>query len=168
MKQRVGVLDWFYGLMGLGVVVTAGMMILMNPKLDWNYRLLAVQSGSMAPKIKPGSIVIVRRDKEYHEGEVISFQRGDLIITHRLVKVEQRGRERWYQTKGDANKEIDSRKVSQDQVVGKVVGVVPWLGWLAIWGRTEKGFIGLVVIPATIIIYTEGQKLFHEVKKRVA
>jgi signal peptidase len=60
-----------------------------------------------------------------------------------------------YLTKGDANQNIDLDKVNENNVVGRVVITVPYLGYLFDFFKTQLGYILLFVVPITIIVYGE-------------
>ena len=64
-----------------------------------------VLSGSMEPEIPTGSVVVVDgRKKEWNPGDVITYRRGNMVVTHRIVEKSEEG----YCTKGDANAEEDA------------------------------------------------------------
>lgn len=114
-------------------------------------KIYAVSSSSMAPALKYGDLILVKKQKEYHQSEIISFTRYSQseIITHRLIKKNP------YQTKGDANKAEDDWPLKNQQILGKVVFKMPFLGKLIILSKTLLGLILLVIVPTTIIIYQE-------------
>ena len=60
-----------------------------------------------------------------------------------------------YRTKGDANNDVDAGLTLHSQVIGKVVYKLPILGYLVSFVKTQLGFTLLIVIPATVIIYSE-------------
>ena len=119
-----------------------------------------VQSGSMEPAIKVGSIAIVIPQNNYRVGEVITFKKDDKTITHRIMHVKNGE----YLTAGDANEEFDFGTVSKRAVIGKVVLDIPYVGYILPANRDPKWFIFLVVVPATIIIYEELKFLFSQIK----
>ena len=51
-----------------------------------------VMSGSMEPTIPTGSIVVVDgRKKERKPGDIITYRRGSVVVTHRIVKKREEG-----------------------------------------------------------------------------
>jgi len=61
----------------------------------------------------------------------------------------------WYfRTKGDYNYGPDSWTISQDSIVGKVVGVVPWVGYIPLYIRRPEGII-IIVILFLLVIFAE-------------
>lgn len=119
-----------------------------------------VQSGSMEPEVKVGSLVIVVPQKNYNAGDVITFKKDSKTITHRIMHIKNGE----YLTAGDANEEFDFGSVSKTQVMGKVVLDIPYAGYILPANRDPRWFIFLVVVPATIIIYEELKFLFSQIK----
>ena len=86
-------------------------------------------------------MVLVGRDAEnVAVGDIIVFRsdRKDPII-HRVVKKMHSGNEVYFQTKGDNNKDViknkalDETNIHQDNVIGKAVIKIPFLGYIKIW-----------------------------------
>ena len=67
--------------------------------------------------------------------------------------------------KGDANKDFDPINITNSNIIGKVRLTIPYLGYLASYAKKPWGFILLVIVPATILIYEELKTLFDEAKK---
>src|SRR3989344_4546218 len=127
-------------------------------------KLYVVQSGSMEPKLKLGSLVIVKPQESYAANDVITFspEGGKETITHRIAMrryPEGTTFQPTYITKGDANEEIDRGEVKNENVVGKVILAVPFLGYGVDFAKKPYGFILLVIVPATIIVYEEIRSL---------
>lgn len=128
--------------------------------------LYVVTSGSMEPDIGVGSVVLVsEKNFGYVEGDVISFLKNGELVTHRVVDLVDEKGEIGYTTKGDANSNVDFGVVERGDVVGSVWGVIPKLGYVVEWVKKPEGFIVVVVIPATILIWEEMRKMGKEVKK---
>jgi signal peptidase len=94
-----------------------------------------IATGSMEPMIKPGDMILV--DKVNNEedigrltvGDVIQFKREDILISHRIIEIVNNGNAECFRTKGDNNSVPDRLLVEPDQVKGKIVFVVPKIGW---------------------------------------
>jgi len=132
-----------------------------------NYRLLIVESGSMEPAIKTGSVVVVKPADSYKANDVITFEDGgkDRTTTHRVVDVEVVSGQTQYITKGDANNAEDSSKVSENKVVGKVLTSIPYAGYILAMAKQPIGFVLLVIFPCAMIILEEVGKIWKELKK---
>ena len=133
-----------------------------------NYRLLIVESGSMEPAIKTGSVVVVKPADSYQANDVITFEDGgkDRTTTHRVVDVEVISGQTQYITKGDANKTEDSSKVSDGKVVGKVLTSISYAGYILAMAKQPIGFFLLVIVPCAMIILEEVGKIWKELKKK--
>jgi signal peptidase len=125
-----------------------------------------VMSGSMEPAIGTGSVVIVQKAlRTFSIGDVITFKRsGGDPVTHRVTNVTSENGETLYETKGDANNAPDATPVAHSQVLGSVVWSVPHVGKFIALGKTPAGFILMVIIPATLVVYEE----LRTVKKELA
>jgi signal peptidase len=142
-------------------------------------RAYIVQSGSMSPAIKVGSIVITQKSPSYLPNDIITFNPGGSLqsaprekntnlVTHRILfknYPEGVGGPASYLTAGDANEEFDRNEIKEDQIVGKVVATLPYAGYIADFAKKPYGFILLVIVPATIIIYEELKFLKREFGK---
>lgn len=154
-------------LSGVCFGIALSTQLLITGALGKTYRAYIVQSGSMEPALKVGSIVFTRTEPDYNKGDIITFSAGnsDTLITHRVTDITTENGEELYITKGDANEEIDAGKVSPSQVIGKSFISIPGFGYFADFVRTPKGFVAFVVIPASIIIYEELKAVLKELKR---
>jgi len=135
-------------------------------------RMLVVKSGSMEPTIKTGSLVIDKTESIYKIGDIVTFKNREKpteTTTHRITNKEIQGNINLFTTRGDANDNPDSIKINQNQIIGKVIFKIPYLGYVVAFSRTWPGVIILIIIPATIIIYDEVNNIKKELilrKKR--
>jgi signal peptidase len=141
----------------LAVFVVAAAAATLGPLL-LPYRTYAVLSGSMAPAIPVGSLVIdlpVAAD-QLHGGDVVSFRRPDAagqVITHRIVQVDSQGagNPAFLQTKGDANNAPDPWTVSTGPDNWRVAAVIPGAGYVLGYLRSPLGQILTFVGPALLL-----------------
>jgi signal peptidase I len=87
--------------------------------------LLAVTSKSMCPTYNFGDLLVAVRADDVEVGDVIAYRLGREIIAHRIVNVTGGG----FITKGDAMDRPDPWIVRREDVVGRVVACVPYLGY---------------------------------------
>ena len=130
---------------------------------------MTVQSGSMSPAIKMGSVVMVKPIDDYKIGDVITF--GQLTktkspTTHRIYDIKVVDNTPVYVTKGDANNASDQREISKREIIGKTLISVPYAGFAVDAARKPIGFMLIIIIPAGLIIFDEARKIYEEVKKR--
>lgn len=103
------------------------------------YKPVAVISNSMSPHFNRGDICIIKKISDYSqirnlkEGDIIEYQLNNIFILHRIVDIKESTKGYRYQTKGDNNKEADLLPVEEEQVVGIVTYVVPYLGYPSVW-----------------------------------
>ena len=113
------------------VLIIIGIYYLLQIKVFGNdygnifgYTFFEVATGSMADTIEIGDAVIVEITKEVQEDDIIVYQDGENFITHRLIEINENGE---LITKGDANNTEDD-PISKEQVLGKVIKIIPNLG----------------------------------------
>ena len=140
-------------------------------------RFLVVQSDSMAPTFKIGSVILLSSNPDpkeiississpkYHPGEIITYTNTKENFTHRIVSIEETNGQFFYETKGDANKASDVGRIPESKILGRVVLSFPYLGYLVSFAQTQKGYIFLIVVPVTIIVYSEILKIKEELRK---
>jgi signal peptidase len=94
-----------------------------------SYQQFVVRTGSMEPTIPPKSLVIVKTG-EYHLGQVVTFHKGDQVVSHRLVR---RNPDGTFTTKGDANPTPDAVPLEPRRIVGGVVDHISGIGFWVFW-----------------------------------
>jgi len=120
-----------------------------------------VETGSMRPVIKPGSLCFVNKHVSYYdikENDIIAYtaSTGDKI-THRAIKITEEGIE----TKGDANERSDGISTTRDNYIGKNIFSIPKLGYGVKLIQTTRGKIILITIIIVILVlgfFTEDDK----------
>ncbi|MFA9518106.1 signal peptidase I [Halopenitus sp. H-Gu1] len=124
-----------------------------------------VLTASMTPAIAPGDVVIVAdRDPEtIVEGDVITFTRGtnEVPVTHRVTTVVEGVDGVAFETKGDANSDIDASFVPADNVIGTVILTIPYIGYVVQFTNTPYGFVALVALPIGLFVVSELWMLFQ-------
>lgn len=136
------------------------------------YGAYVIVSGSMEPLIKVRDAVIVKRISidNIKTGDVITYRSTDpafygILITHRVVNIEDKNGEKIFITKGDHNETIDRTPVSFSQIQGKVVMRVPKIGYIKYFLVDYYGWIIAVVVPSLGVIIYDVMKLFKKTKK---
>ena len=120
----------------------------------FGYTTFEVQSGSMSNEINKGDWIIVKYSDNIQLNDIITFKKDDNFVTHRVVEEYNNT----FVTKGDANNTKDD-PISKDQVVGKVVKILPNFGVI------KKTLLNPIVLVAIIVtLYLLGY-VFRNVKK---
>ncbi len=118
-----------------------------------NYYLFTVLTGSMESELYPGDSIIVKKQKEYKVGDIVTYKEGDSYITHRITKIEGNK----ITTKGDANKYEDP-EFDKENILGKIVYKSELLNFLVKY----RVFIVLFVIIIYLI-----ESIIKTAKKKV-
>jgi signal peptidase len=155
----------------VGITLLAVYIISSNFNVFGGYQPFLVQSGSMEPSIMTGDVVVIQSQGTYFINDVVTFRTSasdnspSRIVTHRIVAVAQ-GKVRSYSTKGDANRAGDEDVITDQQIIGKVVLVIPKLGYLVAFSKSPRGLIILLVIPAIVLILDELVKIKKNAQAR--
>lgn len=127
-----------------------------------------VYSGSMEPAIKTASLIFTLPLDNYKKGDIITFSKdaGKSTITHRIeaITYENGINNPTYVTSGDANEDIDQGNIENENIIGKVFLKIAYVGHVVDFAKKPQGFILLVIVPATIIIYEELKSLSSQIK----
>lgn len=101
-----------------------------------------IASGSMEPMIYTGDVILIQKidGNEAQVGDVIQFQREDILVSHRVIDVKDPTYEKGksYITKGDNNSSADGAEVLPETIKGKVVKVIPKIGWPTLLLKQDK------------------------------
>ena len=117
----------------------------------FGYSIAVVVSGSMADAINIDDLVVIHQDDHYDMGDIITYESGKSLVTHRIVGKTTEG----FQTRGDANNIADINPVKEDQILGKVVKVVPGVGKVLYFFQSPFGLSGSMGRYSTGIHYTD-------------
>ncbi len=123
----------------IGIVLALGINQGLALALSTDMPIVAVESNSMVPAFHKGDMLVLQGapQEQLSMGDVIVFDQpsGGTPIVHRVVAINSDGT---FQTKGDANSGQLSyeKSISYSQVHGRVVMIMPYLGWIKI-GMTQ-------------------------------
>ena len=106
------------------------------------YSCVLISSGSMEPSIFVNDLLIIKGFDSYKEDDIVTYvsERGSLI-THRIKKTSANG----YITKGDANN-VPDEEISEQRLLGKVIYILPAIGWILKWILSPLGIIFLACV----------------------
>jgi signal peptidase I len=130
------------------------------------YTLRVVQSGSMEPAIPTGSVVATIPRSEYRVGDAVTFtgiRAQEASVTHRIIGIEENQGQTLFVTKGDTNDHEDLRRVTEEEIMGSVFLVVPYVGYLSAFAQTRAGIILLIFAPLIIVVFSEMLSLIRHV-----
>lgn len=114
-------------------------------------------SGSMETEIFAGDLAIVREvpAETLKIGDVIAFKQGDIVITHRIIKIQNENGSLEFITKGDNNNTQDLLPVKSENVEGKYMFKIAKLGNVAMFVQTPLGTIVVIAVPILIILLAQ-------------
>jgi signal peptidase len=113
-----------------------------------------IASGSMVPTLNVGDMAIIVHVEptSIKIGDIIQYRTAQAPIIHRVIDEYVAGGTIWFITKGDANKAPDPSPVSEQQVMGKEVMIIPKLGWasIALKDIPSKAYSLLMTSPTSL------------------
>lgn len=100
-----------------------------------------VQSGSMAPHIHRGDVVLTTKlsaDSPVPMGGVVTFRspaaaEPNGVEKTRLHRIVAANEDSTFVTAGDANASVDSTPITREQITGQARLLVPWVGLPSMW-----------------------------------
>lgn len=117
----------------------------------FGHKAYIITTSSMKPDLNEGDVIIVRQvqESEIKQGDVITFNQMGEAITHRIINIEE-SEEKKYVTKGDNNNLEDVERISYNNIEGKHVLTIPYIG--KIIKLLENRIIFLVIILMILIL----------------
>ena len=96
---------------------------------------VAIATGSMEKELYVGDVAIIKKCKanDIEEGDIIEYQMDGYTVIHRVTKKTQKNGRFTFITKGDSNDNEDLQPVTQEQIIGKVIFKVRYIGYPAVW-----------------------------------
>lgn len=97
-----------------------------------SHKFMVVLSDSMNPVFRVKDMIIIKNISEdgVKVDDIITFKEKDVYVTHRVVGIDSENGLKRYKTKGDSNETEDLNLVSDENIVGKYVGRIPYLGFI--------------------------------------
>ena len=122
----------------------------------FGYKAYIITTDSMEPTIKQGDAIITKKakEKDLKEGDIITFNRDNESITHRILTVDKEEDKILYVTKGDNNNVEDKQKVSFNDVEGKQVIVMPKIGYII---EAAENQLVILIITLVVLIFLLGK-----------
>ncbi len=126
--------------------------------LNTSTPMVVVVSDSMSPNINKGDLLFLQgvNPEDIKVGDVIVYDAYGLWpgapedpIVHRVIDIEEDDGKLYFETKGDNNYKKDKEPVPENRVIGKVVGRIPYIGWVKII-LTDYGLLFPVIIILSV------------------
>ena len=108
----------------------------------------------MQPTLNIDDVIIVKSCdiRKLNKNDIITFTKDEKTISHRIVKIIEKEKDRTFVTKGDNNKVEDDGFVHNDQIYGKVIFNIPKLGKIVKYVQDQNGFTNTAVLVIIIFI----------------
>ena len=142
----------------LGVAVTSVVLVAVLASVGarlLGYQPYAILGGSMGSTAPLGSVALVEDlpAESLKVGHVIVFRppsSGEARepVMHRIISIEEIDGQRVFGTKGDANRSPDPWKLTISGEGGRLVYVVPYVGYLLWFFQTRMGWVLALPVAA--------------------
>ena len=109
------------------------------------YSVLSAETGSMSPTIEKGDIVIIKIGDEIKENDIITYQKDNVLVTHRIININGDN----IIAKGDYNNTEDE-PIKKDKVIGKEVYII---NNVEIWKKVFSDVHVIIPISITVILF---------------
>ena len=137
------------------IVIATGIMIF--PFVAYfGHQIMVITSDSMFPVLKPNDLIVVKPSSidEIQEGDIIAFDShlGELgIIAHRAIEVYDDHGTIGIDTRGDNEDTEDPWIVHDEDLIGKVVQIIPGMGIL-LGGPIRFVLVGIIIISIIFML----------------
>ena len=115
----------------IGIIITLVLFVIGY----FAYVPVGVMSNSMSPIYKRGDMLIYKKDKDIENikvGDIVCYSYEDKLIMHRVIKISNNNVIK-LTMKGDNVNSEDAIKVTKDNMIGKIVLIIPKLGYPSVW-----------------------------------
>jgi len=128
---------------------------------------MAVSSQSMQPVLNYGDLILVRREQaeNIEVGDIIAFNVPspyDSVApsptVHRVVEKCNENGKIYFKTRGDNNSDGDPWNVPAENLLGKYMGKVPYIGSVVLSLKSVYGLALIAVLLGTSFIYSHSKK----------
>ena len=131
-----------------------------------------IVSKSMVPTININDAIVIKRENNdrYTIGDIISFYSTEydsngMVVTHRIVHKDFLGSSSYdYTTKGDNNPRPDRLSVNSSNVYGRVLLIIPKLGYAQTFLSNPLHFALCILVPSGFIIVYDVIRIFKNME----
>ena len=150
------------------LLLAAAVAVYSGPHFGW--RIDGIVSDSMEPEMGKGTLVVagVVKPGEVKVGDIIIYRPvaiGESDVCHRVVEIKHNSPFQFV-TKGDAMDSPDLFPVPENNLMGKVLFHVAFLGYSVLFMKTLPGFLICMVLPGFTSVAICFRSLMDEVAKK--
>ena len=144
-------------LLGFGIYSWNSSMVGKAIPMPLGFGLAEVLSDSMYPTIKTGDVIMVVPQDEYEVGDIVAFEDGSMIVTHRIIEENEDGT---FVTKGDyIGNSKDDMPLQERYIIGKVVKNFAGLGpFVSIMQSPLIIMLSILIIAMLLYLSTKKEK----------
>ncbi len=125
-----------------------------NNKGILGYQAYIITSDSMFPELKIGDVIIIKKQDNIEKDDIITFEQEGITNTHRVIDIVEKDEIKEYITKGDNNNAQDKKVTRIENIKGKVIIKIPYLGKLAKQMQDKIILLIMMLIFLLICLYT--------------
>lgn len=126
------------------------------------YRVFTIATGSMEPVYNINDVILVKdtAPSTLKKGDDIAYLGNrdavkGLIVTHRIIRIETFSDGKVHYTLKGVNNKYEDPSITEDQILGKVVGKLPVVNFINHVVKNIYGFFFLVFCPLVLVIFLE-------------
>ena len=126
------------------------------------YRVFTIATGSMEPVYNINDVILVKDTdpSTLKKGDDIAYLGNrdavkGLIVTHRIIRIETFSDGKVHYTLKGVNNKYEDPSITEDQILGKVVGKLPVVNFINHVVKNIYGFFFLVFCPLVLVIFLE-------------
>ncbi len=126
------------------------------------YRMFTVATGSMEPVYNINDVILVKEvdSSTLKVGDDIAYLGNrdavkGLVVTHRIIKIETLDDNKVHYTLKGVNNEYEDPSITEEQILGKVLGKVYVVNFINHVVKNIYGFFFLVFCPLVLVIFLE-------------
>lgn len=135
----------------------------------FGYKSYIIKTNSMEPTININDVVITKKveKQDIKIGDVITFLQDGEVITHRITQISENGE---YSTKGDNNNIEDTFKITYENIEGKQILIIPYLGKIVQLLDNKIVFLIITLIVLICMLMTiqnQEKREYRREKKKI-
>lgn len=126
------------------------------------YRMFTIATGSMEPVYNVNDVILVTDvdPSTLKVGDDIAYLGNrdavkGLVVTHRIIRIETLDDNKVHYTLKGVNNKYEDPSITEDQILGKVVGKVYIVNFINHVVKNIYGFFFLVFCPLVLVIFLE-------------